>query len=71
MEVMKEPQAPCKDCTKRCLKCHSECPEYIQFRADRDLWLEQKREVNRKYHDAISRDQEKYIKKMKWRKNHL
>lgn len=23
--------SPCKDCTKRQLRCHSVCPEYIEF----------------------------------------
>lgn len=23
--------APCKDCTKRCVGCHSTCEEYIDF----------------------------------------
>jgi len=24
-------QAPCKDCEKRCLGCHSECADYINY----------------------------------------
>jgi hypothetical protein len=70
MDVRKEPQPPCKDCSRRHLKCHSECAEYIKFRADRDLWLEEKREAFRRIHDAIDHDQERYYRRMKWQKYH-
>lgn len=26
-----KPQAPCKDCYKRYLGCHSECADYIDY----------------------------------------
>lgn len=25
-------KAPCKDCSERCLNCHSYCEEYFQYR---------------------------------------
>lgn len=25
-------KAPCKDCSERCLNCHSVCEEYFQYR---------------------------------------
>ena len=28
---MMKPQAPCKDCYKRYLGCHSECDDYIDY----------------------------------------
>lgn len=27
-------KAPCKDCSKRCLNCHSACEEYFQYRRE-------------------------------------
>lgn len=27
-------KAPCKNCSKRCLNCHSVCEEYIQYRQE-------------------------------------
>ena len=28
--------APCKDCERRTVGCHSSCPEYQEFRLERD-----------------------------------
>ena len=28
------PSAPCKDCTKRYVGCHSECPLYIKYKEE-------------------------------------
>lgn len=33
--------APCKDCSKRYLGCHSKCDEYQAFRAARDKELDE------------------------------
>lgn len=27
-------KAPCKDCSERCLNCHSVCEEYFQYRRE-------------------------------------
>lgn len=27
-------KAPCKDCSERCLNCHSACEEYLQYRCE-------------------------------------
>lgn len=27
-------KTPCKDCTQRCLNCHSKCVKYQEFRAE-------------------------------------
>lgn len=35
--------APCKDCTKRKLGCHSDCPDYAEFRQDIDYSNKQRR----------------------------
>ena len=29
-------QSPCKDCTDRCIGCHSTCGDYKLYRADMD-----------------------------------
>ena len=34
---------PCRDCTRRKLYCHSECPEYDKYRKERENRLEQRR----------------------------
>lgn len=28
--------APCKDCSKRCVGCHSTCEDYIDWKAEHD-----------------------------------
>ena len=35
--------APCKDCPDRKQGCHSVCPKYIAFRAERDKAAELRR----------------------------
>lgn len=35
--------APCKDCPDRKQGCHSACPKYIAFRAERDKVAEIRR----------------------------
>lgn len=37
--------APCKDCEKRVLGCHSSCEEYQEFRKEKDLDNAAKRTV--------------------------
>ena len=32
-------QAPCKDCKRRYLGCHSECPDYIDWSRERNEML--------------------------------
>ena len=27
-------KAPCKDCSERCLNCHSDCEEYFKYRRE-------------------------------------
>ena len=39
---MQEITAPCKDCQKRHLHCHSSCEDYKKFRQYRDHIHEQK-----------------------------
>lgn len=68
--IMKEPLAPCKDCTKRHFKCHSECDEYIKFRKDREMYLEEKAKVMKKYHEAIAYDQQAITKAIRRKYNH-
>ncbi|MBO5963029.1 MAG: hypothetical protein J6P97_00950 [Bacteroidales bacterium] len=58
-EIIKEPLSPCKDCDKRHFKCHSECHEYIQYKKDREIYLEIKAKAMKKYHEAIAYDQQK------------
>ncbi len=35
--------APCKDCPERHPLCHSECPKYLEYRAERDEMCRQRR----------------------------
>lgn len=35
---MEMPSPPCYKCEKRHANCHSECPEYIRYKADMDEW---------------------------------
>ena len=35
--------APCKDCAKRKLGCHSDCQDYAEFRQDIDYSNKQRR----------------------------
>ena len=37
--------APCKDCSKRELGCHSKCPEYIAYRKQQDEENEARRKL--------------------------
>lgn len=40
--------APCKDCEKRYLGCHSSCDDYISYRKDRDKFLKDRFEAREK-----------------------
>lgn len=51
---IKEPQPPCKDCTKRHFKCHSECDGYKQFKKDREEFLKVKEKFMRPIHEAMA-----------------
>lgn len=31
--------SPCKGCTKRYIKCHAECPDYAEWRKEKDDML--------------------------------
>ena len=42
---MSKTELPCKDCDERYVGCHSRCPEYLSWRADRDENLKKIREV--------------------------
>lgn len=30
-------EAPCKDCAKRILGCHSKCVDYLRFKKQKDI----------------------------------
>lgn len=39
--------APCKDCPDRVVGCHSACEKYIEYRKERDKFLEQRMKETR------------------------
>lgn len=69
-EFIKEPQPPCKDCTKRHFKCHSECDEYIQFKKDREEFLKAKAEFMRPIYEGMSYDCISYERARRRKYNH-
>ena len=49
-----KPEAPCKDCSERKLKCHSRCKRYKQFRDElRKFETERHEEVWDEYTDYV------------------
>ena len=44
-------KAPCKDCERRHLGCHSECPEYIEFSRERNEMLNKRHQEYRILYD--------------------
>lgn len=54
-DIMK---APCKDCNKRCLNCHSACEEYFQYK--REIMKVSVAEHNDSKHNA-------YVSEACWR----
>ena len=54
--------APCKDCIKRQLGCHSTCQDYKQFRKERDFVNQQRRQqqlIEQAHIDSIRRQLKK------------
>lgn len=49
---MLKPVAPCKDCERREVGCHAECPEYQAFRKALDKWNRDAREEEERGVDA-------------------
>lgn len=58
-----KPQAPCKDCEKRKLLCHSVCPEYKTFKDEVEKFNEVKRKESDK-HNSPDRNKKAF---KKWR----
>lgn len=58
-------EAPCKDCAKRKLHCHSTCEEYISFRKKKEKEYEDKLkriEVNNYSFDSVEKMVKRYRK---------
>ena len=53
--------APCKDCPDRVVGCHSTCEKYIEYRKERDKFLEERMKETRLKDDlwATSRHNQK------------
>ncbi|MBR2388178.1 MAG: hypothetical protein IKB02_05350 [Clostridia bacterium] len=43
--------APCKDCERRYLGCHSECADYIKYSRERNEMLDKKHQEYSILHD--------------------
>ena len=55
--------SPCKpDCPKRNAECHSLCPEYKEWRAERDNFNEQKNKIKKSERDYYAHRAEYAIK---------
>lgn len=59
-DIMK---APCKYCSERCLKCHSACKEYFQYR--REIMIASVAEYNESNHKAYVSEACRRMKKRK------
>ena len=59
-------EAPCRDCPKRYPLCHSECEEYIAFRAERDEMCRRRAEAKAQQETRNARRQrawDAYVKR--------
>ena len=45
----------CKDCPRRTITCHIACPDYAAYQAEREAFLQQKRQEVLKNEAAIRR----------------
>ena len=59
--------APCKDCQRRYLGCHSECEDYIKYNEERQKFLKEKSDnFDILYNNEIVRKKEKaWAKKLR------
>ena len=37
LNVFQKQGSPCKDCTDRCVNCHTNCEKYVSWRAECDI----------------------------------
>ena len=60
-------EAPCRDCPKRYPLCHSECEQYLAYRAERDEMCRRRAEAKAEImgrNDRRQRDYDKFVKRM-------
>lgn len=59
--------APCKDCERRYLGCHSECKDYIEYSRERNEMLNKKFEEKRLLYDneIVRNSKRGWLRKMK------
>ena len=64
---MKLVSSPCKNCTKRHYKCHSECSEYLKSKEETEkvkAWLREESEINGYAADVAKKKRKMY----QWKK---
>lgn len=53
---MRKPDAPCKGCERRELRCHARCVEYAAYRDDNEVYKDMVYDIKAKNHalEAVS-----------------